>query len=213
MSEENTVMTLEDAQEALKAARTDAASQRTKAKEAREKLATAEQALAAYTDLGTPEEIESQLAAFESTLEGLESVGVVLDDPESLPAFFDALPARLERAGKADELEATVGRTRAAAALNVPDEALSEWLGDRKPVLGKFRDAEGNESEVYGLGAGDTFKPLSSYQTLTALSARPAAVVQPAAFTGVGGQREAAQLLTPAEKVFQTKLSGGEYNI
>lgn len=207
------ITTLDDAQAALSKVRAADAKKRTTIDALEAERDTLKGQVTAYEVHGTPDKIGASLATLSTAIKGLEKVGVKLDDPESLPAFFDSLPARLERAGKADELEATVGRTRAAAALNVPDEALSEWLGDRKPVLGKVKDAEGNESEVYGLESGDGFKPFSSFTTLTALSARPAAVVQPAAFTGVGGQREAAQLLTPAEKVLQTKLSGGEYNI
>ena len=147
---------------------------------------------------------------------GLSKLGVKLDDPSALTGWLESLPARLERAGQADELEATVARTKAAQAVGVPEDALGEWLGDRKPVLGKVKDAEGKELEVYGLGSGESFKPLSSFSTLAALkgTGTPAPVTPPAAaFTGVGGSREAAQLITPLEKVAQAKLSTGEYNL
>ena len=215
MLENESNLSLEDAQAALSKVRAADAKKRTTIDALEAERDALQGQVTTYEAHGTPEQIGAQLATLTAALGGLEKAGIDVKDPAALGSFLESLPARLERAGKADELEVAVARTKAAQAVGVPEDSLNEWLGDRKPTLGKVKDAAGVEMEVYGIGSGESFKPLSGFSTLAALKGQtiPAPAVLPAAFTGVGGQREAAQILTPAEKVLQSKLSSGDYNI
>lgn len=57
---------------------------------------------------------------------------------------------------------------RAAAALNVPEADLTDFLGDRLPVV-QSRQQDGQTIEVYGLGEGDAFRPLAEIGAIRAL--------------------------------------------
>jgi hypothetical protein len=127
-------------------------------------------------------------------LDGLTAEQITAAQTTALDTVVQPVQARLDRV---DELEASTTRTKISAALKVPEDALSEWLGDRKPTLGKVKTEDGTESEVYGLGTGESFKPLSGFTTLAALvKADGLTPVTPvaSAFAGVGNRPSAKQV-------------------
>lgn len=199
MPEDTTITTLEDALEALKNARTDAARQRTKAKEASDKLTAAEEQLAAYTELGTAEDLGNQLEAFEAVLEGMEGAGVKIDDPEAVTSFLGELPARLERAKTADALEHTVTLSKAATATGVAQADLDEWLAGRPLTIKKVKQEDGNETDAYGLQVGEEFKPLDGFSTFTRLKTEAPPVIPPPRSAPTGQVGAPAKPLTDAE--------------
>lgn len=201
MSDENTsIDNLEDAQAALKNARADAARQRTKAKDATDKVTELEGQLAAYTDLGTPEDLTNQLEAFEAVLEGMEGAGVKIDDPSAVTAFLTDLPTRLERANTADALERTVMTGKAASLSGVAEADLDEWLAGRPLIARKVKQEDGTEVDAYGLQVGEEFKPLDGFSTFTRLKTGTVTpTVSPPRSAPTGQVGAAAKPLTDAE--------------
>jgi predicted RNase H-like nuclease (RuvC/YqgF family) len=184
MSDEQTTITnLEDALEALKNARKDAAAQRTRAKTLQENL----DALMAERDdlqakLKDAEEGADSVAALIEEItdrtgldfSGLEGAKTDEDVSKALDAAFKPLTDRLSRAEQADTLERTLALTKAATALSVGEADLTEWLAGRDLKVGTVKNAEGQDVEAFGItvkdGDADTFKPLTEFKTFTALT-------------------------------------------
>lgn len=196
MSEnEPQTLTLEDAQEALKAARQQAASYRTKhgnAQNTIQRLTAALKAAGLDPDSDTLEQDAAQLAEAGDATEQLEALGVLSDlfadtlrlagiEPgdvvsavQALPedADDDALTAALS--GLTAPLTAPQARLQqqerelAASRLGLSLEDLSEVLGERQPVRQTVQ-RDGKEVEVFGIGEGDAFKPLDEMRAVQAL--------------------------------------------
>lgn len=104
-----------------------------------------------------------------------------------LSAFEEAAQAKTER----DILLQERVLDNAAKFAGVDRTDLAEFLGDRKPVSRQVKDGE-NEVEVYGLGEGDAWKPLTEFKAVQALASAPAQPAQPPAKplpTGGAGQK------------------------
>ena len=81
-------------------------------------------------------------------------------------------------AQQARETARALAVTRAATHLGIPEDALLEFLGDRAPVVQR-RTVDGQEVDVYGLGDGESFRPLAESSVIRALKGSSAPVPTP----------------------------------
>lgn len=161
---EQTELTLEDAQAALRKVRKADAAKRVKIDALEEQLEAGEAklaALTAYEALGTPDDLKARLAAGDAASKALEESGVSLEE----------LPARIKEAKEAATLRRERDLDKAAASLGKPSDALAEIVGDKPLSVRTVKGEDGKEVEQWLIGEGDAAKPLAEMKSIQLLGA------------------------------------------
>ncbi len=105
-----------------------------------------------------------------------------------LKVFDEAEQVKKER----DELQREQAITKAALALGKPQDALAEILEGKTLTSRPVKAEDGKESQEWGIGEGDKFKPLSEMRSIQLLGTAEKPAEQPkAAPTGVVGGKNA----------------------
>lgn len=129
----------------------------------------------------------------------LEELADNATDAQVSAALDLALKPVTEPLGRVQTLEREQAVNKAAQAAGVPADALAEFLGDRVPVSRKVKGEDGTETDVYGLGEGESWKALGEFKTVQALAGTGSKPEPKAAPTGVVGGKATPRVLTDEE--------------
>lgn len=126
-----------------------------------------------------------------------------------LTAFDEADEAKKER----DALKRDRDLDSAAKVLNKPKDALAEILEGKTLTAQKGKAEDGTEVDVWGIGEGDAFKPLSDLKAVQYLASEPTAPPKtapaPLPLGGAGGKPQP----KTADQIAAEKRSRAEYSI